>query len=89
LPTEENTYVQQKILCDPPPNCSGLVGSPAQVFAFSAPSEGMRYSAEYSRWKEQDLDSAAGAVRGFRLAVGLGAAIWVLLVILFYGVTHV
>jgi hypothetical protein len=43
----------------------------------------------HDRWHEQDLDSAARTVRGLRLAVGLGAAIWVLLGVLFYGVTHV
>jgi hypothetical protein len=42
-----------------------------------------------ARWQEEDLDSAARTVRGFRLAVGLGAAIWVLLGVLYYGVTHV
>lgn len=45
--------------------------------------------AAHERWHERDLDSAARAVRGFRLALGLGAALWVLLVVLFYGVTHV
>jgi hypothetical protein len=70
------------------PPCSGCdgrlwEGPESSPFAYPDP------DIAYERWHEHDLDSAARTVRGLRLAVGLGAATWVLLVVLFYGVTHV
>ena len=70
------------------PPCGGCGGRlweepVSSPFAYHEP------GSAYARWHEQDLDSAARAARGFRLAVGLGAAIWVGLAVLFYGVTHV
>ena len=69
----------------PCPGCDGRLWEEPESSPFAYPDP----DAAHQRWHEHDLDSAARTVRGLRLAIGLGAAMRVLLVVLFYGVTHV
>jgi hypothetical protein len=67
------------------PGCGEALWEAPESSPFAGP--GVEFA--HALWHEEDLDSAARTVRGLRFALSLGAAIWVLLGLLFYGVTHV